>query len=91
MMRFLRESLGARHPVLGEMDTMLDLMADGALCVLTRRATYQDSLRTSQDRDVCLATPLWFPRRVNGHVVPRLPAPFLRWVMTVYERPVPAG
>jgi UDP:flavonoid glycosyltransferase YjiC (YdhE family) len=32
-----------------------------------------------------LATLLWFPIRVNGHVIPTLPAPLLRFAMKVYE------
>ena len=35
--------------------------------------------------DIPLATLLWFPIRVNGHIVPLLPAPLIRSAMTVYE------
>ena len=36
-------------------------------------------------RDIPLATLLWFPIRVNGQLIPNLPAPLIRSAMTVYE------
>src|SRR6185437_13086809 len=54
--------------------------------------SYQELVaNVAEYRDIPLATLLWFPIRVNGHVVPTLPAPLNRSALTVYEWLVSRG
>ena len=85
VMKFLRESREPGTQCWGEMSTMLTSLADGADVLITGVSYQELAANVAEYRDVSLATLLWFPIRVNGHVVPRLPAPLVRWVMTVYE------
>ena len=64
---------------------MLISLADGADLLLTGVSYEELAVSVAEYRDVPLATLLWFPIRVNGHVVPILPAPLIRSAMTVWE------
>jgi UDP:flavonoid glycosyltransferase YjiC (YdhE family) len=82
---FLRESREPGTQRWGEMSTMLTSLADGADLLVTGMSYQELAANVAEYRHVPLATLLWFPIRVNGHVVPTLPAPLLRSAMTVYE------
>ena len=83
--RLLRESREPGTQCWGEMSTMLTSLADGADLLLTGMSYQELAANVAEYRDIPLATLLWFPIRVNGHVVPTLPAPLIRSAMTVYE------
>jgi UDP:flavonoid glycosyltransferase YjiC (YdhE family) len=83
--KFLRESREPGTQRWGEMSTMLTSLADGADLLVTGISYQELAANVAEYRHVPLATLLWFPIRVNGHVVPTLPAPLLRSAMTVYE------
>lgn len=83
--RLLRD---ARDPGIqrwGEMSTTLASLANGADLLLTGMSYQELAVNVAEYRDVSLATLLWFPIRVNGHLFPVLPAQLLRLAMTAYE------
>jgi UDP:flavonoid glycosyltransferase YjiC (YdhE family) len=83
--KLLRE---AREPGIqcwAEMSTTLRSLADGADLLLTGMSYQELAVNVAEYCDIPLATLLWFPIRVNGHLVPMLPAPLIRSAMTVYE------
>ncbi|BBZ44501.1 glycosyltransferase [Mycobacterium parmense] len=83
--RLFRE---AREPGIqcwAEMSTTLRSLADGADLLLTGMSYQELATNVAESRDIALATLLWFPIRVNGHLVPTLPAPLIRGAMTLYE------
>jgi UDP:flavonoid glycosyltransferase YjiC (YdhE family) len=67
------------------MSTMLTSLAEGADLLVTGMSYQELAANVAEYRRVPLATLLWFPIRVNGHVIPTLPAPLLRLAMTIYE------
>ena len=83
--RLFRESREPGTQRWGEMSTTLTSLADGADLLLTGMSYQELAANVAEYRDIPLATLLWFPIRVNGHVVPTLPAPLIRSAMTVYE------
>jgi UDP:flavonoid glycosyltransferase YjiC (YdhE family) len=91
VIQLLRESRKPGTQCWGEMSTMLTSLSDGADLVLTGMSYQELAANVAEYRDIPLATLLWFPIRVNGHVVPTLPAPLLRSAMTVYEWLVSRG
>ena len=70
---------------------MLTSLADGADLLLTGMSYQELAANVAEYRDIPLATLLWFPIRVNGHVISTLPAPVIRSAMTVYEWLVSRG
>lgn len=85
LIRLLRESREPGTRCWGEMSTMLTSLADGADLLLTGVSYQELVVNVAEYRDVPLATLLWFPIRVNGHLVPFLPPPLIRAAMTAYE------
>ena len=85
VVRFVRETweLGAR--CWGEMSTTLTSLADGADLLITGVSYQELAVNVAEYRNILVATLLWLPIRVNGHFFPFLPAPLVRWAMTVYE------
>jgi UDP:flavonoid glycosyltransferase YjiC (YdhE family) len=83
--KLLRESREPGTQRWAEMSTMLTSLADGADLLVTGMSYQELAANVAEYRHVPLATLLWFPIRVNGHVIPTLPAPLLRSAMTVYE------
>ena len=82
---FLRE---AREPGIrcwGEMSTMLTSLVDGADLLITGVSYEELAANVAEYRDIPLATLLWFPIRVNGQLIPKLPAPLIRSAMTAFE------
>jgi UDP:flavonoid glycosyltransferase YjiC (YdhE family) len=90
VIRMLRESREPGTQRWGEMSAMLTSLADGADLLLTGMSYQELAANVAEYCDIPLATLLWFPIRVNGHVVP-LPAPLIRSAMTVYEWLVSRG
>jgi len=64
---------------------MLTSLAKGADLLLTGMSYQELAANVGEYCDIPLATLLWFPARVNGHVVPFLPAPVNRSAMAAYE------
>jgi UDP:flavonoid glycosyltransferase YjiC (YdhE family) len=91
VIEFLREAREPGTQCWGQMSTMLTALADGADVLITGMSYQELAANVAEYRDIPLATLLWFPIRVNGHVVPTLPAPLLRSAMTVYEWLVSRG
>ncbi|HEY9306126.1 MAG TPA: glycosyltransferase, partial [Mycobacterium sp.] len=91
VIRMLRESRQPGTQSWGEMSTGLSSLADGADLLLTGMSYQELAANVAEYRDIPLATLLWFPIRVNGHVIPTLPAPLIRAAMTVYEWLVSRG
>jgi UDP:flavonoid glycosyltransferase YjiC (YdhE family) len=83
--RLLRESREPGIQCWGEMSSMLTSLVDGADLLLTGMSYQELAVNVAEYRGTPLATLLWFPVRVNGHVVPILPAPLVRSAMTAYE------
>jgi UDP:flavonoid glycosyltransferase YjiC (YdhE family) len=81
----LRESREPGTQSWAEMSTTLTSLADGADLLLTGVSYQELAVNVAEYRDIPLATLLWFPIRVNGHFVPKLPAPLIRSAMRVYE------
>jgi UDP:flavonoid glycosyltransferase YjiC (YdhE family) len=89
--RLLRESRAPGIQCWGEMSSMLTSLVDGADLLLTGMSYQELAVNVAEYRDIPLAALLWFPVRVNGHVVPILPAPLIRSAMTMYEWLVSRG
>jgi UDP:flavonoid glycosyltransferase YjiC (YdhE family) len=81
----LRESREPGTRCWGEMSTTLTSLTDGADLLITGLSYQELAANVAEYCDVPLATVLWLPIRVNGHLLPRLPAPLIRSAMTVYE------
>ena len=91
VIRLLRESREPGTQCWAEMSSMLSALADGTDLLLTGMSYQELAANVAEYRDIPLATLLWFPIRVNGHLVPTLPAPLIRSAMTVYEWLVSRG
>ena len=83
--RLWRESRDPGTRSWAQMSTMLTSLADGADVLITGMSYQELAADVAEYCDIPLATLLWFPIRVNGHLVPTLPAPLIRSAMTVYE------
>ncbi len=81
----LRESREPGTQCWGDMSMMLTSLADGADLLLTGVSYEELAANVAEYRGIPLATLLWFPMRVNGQLIPNLPAPLIRSAMTVYE------
>jgi len=82
---FLRE---AREPGIrcwGEMSTVLTSLVDGADVLVTGVSYEELAANVAEYRDIPLATLLWFPIRVNGQLIPKVPAPLMRLAMKAFE------
>jgi UDP:flavonoid glycosyltransferase YjiC (YdhE family) len=83
--RFLSEAREPGTQRWAEMSTTLTSLTDGADLLISGMSYQELAANVAEHRHVPLATLLWFPIRVNGHVIPTLPAPLLRSAMRVYE------
>jgi UDP:flavonoid glycosyltransferase YjiC (YdhE family) len=68
-----------------QMSTTLMPLADGADLLLTGYYLEECAATVAEYYDLPLATMHIYPLRVNGHVVPTLPSPYIRWGMSVTE------
>ncbi|BBZ39196.1 glycosyltransferase GtfA [Mycobacterium conspicuum] len=82
---FLRESREPGTRCWAEMSTTLTSLTDGADLLLTGMSYQELAASVAEYRGLPLATLLWFPIRVNGHLVPTLPPALIRSAMRVYE------
>ena len=89
--RLMRESREPGTQCWAEMSTTLTSLTDGADVLITGLSYQELAANVAEYRDIPLATLLWFPIRVNGHLVPFLPSPLIRSAMTVYEWLVSRG
>ena len=69
----------------GAMSKTLTSLTEGADLLLTGLSYQELAANVAEYHGIPLATLHWLPIRVNGHVVPFLPAPLIRSAMTVYE------
>ena len=69
----------------GQMNTTLTSLADGADLVLTGQSFEEAAVNVTEYYGIPLATLHHLPIRVNGQLLPFLPAPLVRSVMTVPE------
>ncbi len=89
--KYFRESREPGIRAWGEMTKALASVADGA-DLLVSGVSYEELVfDVAEYREVPLATVFWFPMRVNGQLLPNLPAPVLRSAMRVYEWLIWAG
>ncbi len=84
--KYFRESREPGTRAWGEMSRTLVSLAHGADLLVTGISYEELVFDVSEYCDVPLATVLWFPMRVNGRLLPNLPAPAIRAAMKVYER-----
>jgi UDP:flavonoid glycosyltransferase YjiC (YdhE family) len=82
---FLRESREPGTRAWAQMSTSLATMTQGADVLLTGVSYQELALSVAEYRGVPLATLLWFPIRVNGQILPSVPAPVIRSAMKAYE------
>jgi UDP:flavonoid glycosyltransferase YjiC (YdhE family) len=68
-----------------ETSTTLTSLADGADLLFTGASFENVAANVAEYYDIPLATLHYFPVRINGQLVPSLPAPLARSAMTVYE------
>ncbi|GFG73634.1 glycosyltransferase [Mycobacterium botniense] len=85
LIRLLRESRKPGTECWGEMSTTLASLTHGADLLVTGLSYQELAVNIAEFQRIPLATLLWLPIRVNGHIVPFLPAPLIRAAMTVYE------
>ena len=83
--KYFRESREPGIRAWGEMTKTLVSVADGADLLVTGVSYEELVFDVSEYCRIPLATVLWFPMRVNGQLLPNLPAPVLRSAMKVYE------
>ena len=84
--KYFRESREPGTRAWGEMSRTLVSLAHGADLLVTGISYEELVFDVAEYCDVPLATVLWFPMRVNGRLLPNLPAPAIRAAMKVYER-----
>ncbi|MBO0675910.1 glycosyltransferase [Mycolicibacterium sp. S2-37] len=82
---FLRKSREPGIQAWAEMSATLVSVTDGADVLISGMSYQELAVDVAEHLDVPFATVLWFPIRVNGHLVPTLPAPLVRKAMTAYE------
>jgi UDP:flavonoid glycosyltransferase YjiC (YdhE family) len=85
VIKLFRESREPGMQSWAEMSTMLTSLVEGADLLLTGLSYQELAANVAEYQGIPLATLHWLPIRVNGHIVPFLPAPLIRSAMTVYE------
>ena len=83
--RFLRESREPGMRCWAEMSTMLATLTEQSDLLVTGVSYQELAANVAEYRGIPLATVLWFPIRVNGHLVSTVPAPVIRLAMRAYE------
>ncbi len=76
--RHFQESREPGARAWAEMSTMLTALTADADLIITGVSYEELAVNVADYHDIPLATLLWFPIRVNGHLVPKLPAPVTR-------------
>ena len=85
VIKLFRESREPGMQSWAAMSTMLASLVEGADLLLTGLSYQELAANVAEYQGIPLATLHWLPIRVNGHIVPFLPAPLIRSAMTVYE------
>ena len=88
---YLKKSREPGMQAWAQMSECLRTLTQGADLLVTGVSYQELAANVAEYRDIPLATVLWFPIRVNGHLVPTLPAPVIRALMRAYERVVWRG
>jgi UDP:flavonoid glycosyltransferase YjiC (YdhE family) len=83
--RYLRESREPGMRCWAEMSDLLASLVEGADLLVSGVSYEELAIDVAEYRDIPFATVLWFPIRVNGRLVPNLPAPVVRSAMKAYE------
>ncbi|MCV7175819.1 glycosyltransferase [Mycolicibacterium sphagni] len=83
--KYLRESREPGMRAWAEMSRTLASVAGGADALVTGVSYEELVFDVAEYCGVPLATVFWFPMRVNGKLLPKLPGPVLRAAMKVYE------
>ena len=83
--RLWREVWEPRTQCLGEMSTTLTSLANGADLLLTGLVYQELAANVAEYYDIPFATLHYFPVRPNGQLLPFVPAPLGRSVMTVFD------
>jgi UDP:flavonoid glycosyltransferase YjiC (YdhE family) len=83
--KYFQESREPGTRCWGEMSKTLIAAADDADLLVTGISYEELVFDVAEYCGVPLATVLWFPMRINGRLVPNLPAPLVRSAMKVYE------
>lgn len=83
--KYLRESREPGIRAWTEMSRALASVAGGADVLVTGVSYEELVFDVAEYCGVPLATMFWFPMRVNGKLLPRVPGPVLRAAMKVYE------
>src|ERR1700730_1286852 len=73
MIQLFRESREPGTQSWGEMSTTLTSLTDGADLLMTGMSYQELAANVAEYQRIPLATLLWLPIRVNGHIVPFLP------------------
>lgn len=91
VVRVFRESREPGTRAWAQMTRMLVSLAEGADVLITGVSYEELAFDVAEYHRIPLATVLWFPIRVNGRLVGKLPAPVIRAAMTAYDRLVWLG
>lgn len=83
--RLLHEAREPGTKAWANMSRTLVALTDDADLLFTGISYQELAANVAEFRDMPLATLLWFPNRVNGHLFPSLPAPLVRRAMRLYE------
>ena len=83
--KLLAESREPGTRAWAEMSTTLAELTDEADLLVTGVSYQELACNVAEFRAIPLATVLWFPIRVNGHVVSAVPAPLVRAAMRIYD------
>jgi UDP:flavonoid glycosyltransferase YjiC (YdhE family) len=83
LVRLWREAWEPRTQCWGEMSSTLRSLSDGADLVFTGLVFEEPAANVAEYYDIPLATLHYFPIRTNGQLIPFLPAPLTRAVMTM--------
>jgi UDP:flavonoid glycosyltransferase YjiC (YdhE family) len=83
--RFVRETWELAAGCWGEMSSTLTSLADGADLVFTGQSFEAVAANVAEYHDIPLATLHYAPIRVNGELLPSLPAPLVRSAITVND------
>jgi UDP:flavonoid glycosyltransferase YjiC (YdhE family) len=84
LIRFWRETREFVTRCWEEMSTTLTSLADGADLLFTGLIFEKLAANVAEYYDIPLATLHYFPVRANGHLVPILPSPLIRFATTVF-------
>jgi len=86
LIRLMRQGWEPYAEAWAEMSSTLTSLGDGADLLFTGQIYEEAAANVAEYYDVPLATLHYYPVRANGHLVPILPSPLIRFAMTAFER-----